>query len=50
MKLSTKNVELTGDVSANTCDGCGAKRADVDVRGRKVTSVEVRCEVADAID
>lgn len=50
MKSSTGNIELPADTTGENCDGCKALRADVDVRGGKVRSVDLHCEVADAVD
>lgn len=50
MKSSTGKIELSYDLSGKDCDGCGALKANVDVRGGRAGSVRVRCEVADAID
>lgn len=52
MKSSTRNIELPYDIDGDNCgmEECKALRADVDVRGGKVRSVDLRCEVADEVD
>lgn len=46
MKLTTEKISLPDDISSDTCKGCAALNADVEMHGQKVRSVKLYCKLA----